>query len=82
MQPEEVVLLLNSWVEKETHGLIKDVFPDGSIDNLTWLVLANAVYFKGEWLSPFEVPDTKDSDFHLLDGSSIQVPFMTSTLKD
>ncbi|KAL1825175.1 hypothetical protein ACET3Z_011953 [Daucus carota] len=81
-KPEEVVVLLNSWVEKETHGLIKDVFPDRLIDNLTWLVLANAVYFKGEWLSPFEVSDTKDSDFHLLDGSSSQVPFMTSPLKD
>ncbi|KAK1355200.1 SERPIN domain-containing protein [Heracleum sosnowskyi] len=78
MQPNESADLLNSWVEKETHGLIKEMFPHISFDIFTWLVYANAIYFKGEWLNPFKVLNTMDYDFYLLDGSYIQVPFMTN----
>ncbi|KAK1393821.1 hypothetical protein POM88_012877 [Heracleum sosnowskyi] len=35
--------LLNSWVEKETHGLIKEIFPHISFDIFTWLVYAHVV---------------------------------------
>ncbi|KAK1355197.1 Serpin-ZX [Heracleum sosnowskyi] len=78
-KPNESADLLNSWVEKETHGLIKDMFPHKLFDNFTWLVYANAIYFKGEWLNPFMASNTKNCNFHLLDGSSIQVPFMTKS---
>ncbi|KAF8722109.1 hypothetical protein HU200_022748 [Digitaria exilis] len=72
---------VNSWVEKITSGLIKEILPPGSVDHTTRLVLGNALYFKGAWTEKFDASKTKDSDFHLLDGSSVQAPFMSSTDK-
>jgi serpin B len=72
---------VNSWVEKETNGLIKGVIQPGVVNSLTRLIFANALYFKGVWSEKFDASKTKDYDFHLLNGSSIKVPFMTS-MKD
>ncbi|GAB2219055.1 hypothetical protein Drorol1_Dr00006682 [Drosera rotundifolia] len=72
---------VNSWAEKETNGLIKEVLPVGSVDHTTRLILANAVYFKGAWDEKFDASRTKDYDFHLLDGTAVKVPFMTSKKK-
>ncbi|KAM4129585.1 hypothetical protein ACJW30_01G034500 [Castanea mollissima] len=77
----EVTSTVNSWAEKETSGLIKEVLPSGSVDSSTRLILANALYFKGAWDEEFDASATKESDFHLLNGSSVQVPFMTSKKK-
>ncbi|KAF8405128.1 hypothetical protein HHK36_010026 [Tetracentron sinense] len=77
----EVASEVNSWAEKETSGLIKEVLPSGSVDASTRLVFANALYFKGAWNDKFDASKTKDYDFHILNGSSVQVPFMTSKKK-
>ncbi|KAM0884003.1 hypothetical protein ACQ4PT_031245 [Festuca glaucescens] len=77
----EVAGQVNSWVEKITTGLIKEILPAGSVDNTTRLVLGNALYFKGAWTEKFDASKTKDDKFHLLDGSSVQAPFMTTTKK-
>ncbi|XVE69992.1 hypothetical protein DITRI_Ditri10aG0036000 [Diplodiscus trichospermus] len=69
---------VNLWAEKETNGLIKQVLPPGSIHSLTRLIFANALYFKGAWNEAFDSSKTKDHDFHLINGSSVKVPFMTS----
>lgn len=72
---------VNSWAEKETNGLIKVLLPSGSVDGSTRLILANALYFKGAWNDKFDASKTRDSNFYLIDGSSVQVPFMTSKKK-
>lgn len=72
---------MNTWVKDETHGKIEDLLPPGSVDEETRLLLANALYFKGAWQTPFEEKDTKEGDFFLLDGKSIKVPMMHSTKK-
>ncbi|XP_031406201.1 serpin-ZX-like [Punica granatum] len=77
----EVAGQVNSWAEKETSGLIKEVLPAGSVDASTRLIFANALYFKGAWNEKFDPSRTKDAEFHLLDGNHIQVPFMTSKKK-
>ncbi|CAA0831842.1 Serpin-ZX [Striga hermonthica] len=46
---------------------------------MTMLILANALYFKGVWASKFKPSLTKVHDFFLLNGSSVRVPFMTSS---
>ncbi|GAY39438.1 hypothetical protein CUMW_044380 [Citrus unshiu] len=74
----EVSREVNMWAEKETNGLVKEVLPPGSVDNSTRLIFANALYFKGAWNETFDSSKTKDYDFHLLNGGSIKVPFMTS----
>ena len=43
---------------------------------MTRLVLANAIYFNGSWYHPFEVDDTTDAPFNLLDGSQVTVEMM------
>jgi len=78
LKAAEVTSEVNSWVEKKTNGLIKEVITPGSVDRKTLLILANALYFKGAWEEKFDASKTEEDDFHLLNGSSVQVPFMTS----
>ncbi|PQM39600.1 serpin-ZX [Prunus yedoensis var. nudiflora] len=77
----EVASGVNSWAEKETSGLIKEILPPGSVDSSTRLIFANALYFKGAWNEKFDASTTKEHDFHLLDGSTVKAPFMTSKKK-
>jgi len=74
VQPNEALGEVNKWAKEETHGKIEDLLPPGSVDEGTRVVLANALYFKGAWKKPFEEEITKDGEFFLLDGKSIQVP--------
>ncbi|XLT42691.1 hypothetical protein HN873_035295, partial [Arachis hypogaea] len=77
-QAIEVSMEVNSWAEKETNGLIKEVLPAESVDGSTRLIFANAIYFKGAWNEKFDAQMSKDHDFHLLDGSSVKALFMVS----
>ena len=62
---------------QQTRDRIKDLFPPGSIDSTTRLVIANAVYFKGEWLEPFDESATKPEEFQLADGKKVKTPMMS-----
>ncbi|KAH7673537.1 Serpin family protein [Dioscorea alata] len=75
---DQVAKEVNSWVENVTSGLIKELLPSGSVDHSTRLVFGNALYFKGAWDKKFDATKTADSEFHLLDGGSVPVPFMTT----
>nr|GMD84876.1 serpin-ZX-like [Ipomoea batatas] len=77
----EVVDQVNSWAEKETKGLINNLLPPSAIDDTTRLIYASALYFKGDWSKKFNESMTQDHEFHLLNGSSIQVPFMRTCVK-
>jgi len=74
--PEESRETVNAWVEEQTEGLVKDLLPPDAINALTYLVLANAVYFKADWLSQFDPAYTRTGTFTLLDGSQAGVPLM------
>lgn len=75
---EEVRIEVNSWAEEKTGGLIKEFFAPGSIDDLTRLVFSNALYFKGDWEKKFDVSKTKEYEFYLLSGRSVQAHFMST----
>lgn len=70
---------LNKWALDQTNGLIKDLLPPGSVRSNTDKVYGNALYFKGVWADKFSKSKTKDRDFHLLNGTSVSVPFMSSS---
>lgn len=72
---------VNSWVEYVTSNLIKELLPPGYVDKDTRLVLGNALYFKGSWTENFDVSKTLNSEFYLLNGTSVEVAFMTSRKK-
>ncbi|KAL6503342.1 hypothetical protein OROGR_025265 [Orobanche gracilis] len=75
---DQVCHEVNSWVERETHGLISGFCPSNAITKLTSLVYANALCFKGAWKHKFDPLSTFHRDFHLLNGTSVNVPFMSS----
>ncbi len=60
----------------ETEDRIKDLIPAGAIDPDTRLVLANAIWFKGAWLTSFDVEATVEGPFTLLGGETTTVPIM------
>jgi serpin B len=74
--PEEARETINAWVVEHTNGKILDLFPKGSIDEFTRLVLANAIYFKGDWATQFRAASTYDATFTLLSGATEQASTM------
>ena len=67
---------INRWASDQTHGRIRDI-AKGLIDpNLTDMVLANAIYFKGKWLEPFDKNLTQQKVFHAAGGRAMEVPMM------
>jgi serpin B len=78
-EPEQARVTINTWVSDQTANKIKDLLPQGSIDQSTRLVLTNAIYFNARWQSPFRAESTSDGTFTLLDGSPVSVPMMRQT---
>jgi serpin B len=68
--------IINDWVEKATQEKIKELIPAGDLSTMTVLVLANAVYFKGDWMTKFKVAKTKDEPFQLTAEEKVNVPMM------
>jgi serpin B len=75
-QAEPSRLEINNWVSDKTEDKINDLLPEGTINPATKMVLVNAIYFKADWLNPFDADDTHDREFKLLDGSTVIVPMM------
>ena len=65
---------INQWVNTNTNGKIKKILDE--IESNAVLFLINAIYFKGEWKTEFDPSATSDRDFHLVTGSTKQVPMM------
>lgn len=72
--PEPARKTINDWVATRTRDRIKDLIPEGVIDQLTRLVLTNAIYLKASWLHKFD--DAAPAPFHRADGSDVQAPLM------
>ncbi len=67
---------INQWASDQTHGRITGI-ANGMIDPIyTDLILANAIYFKGKWLDPFEKNLTKERPFHPATGAAKNLPMM------
>jgi len=67
---------INKWVAEKTNNKVTEIVPASAIDNLTRLILVNAVYFKGDWLDKFNAKNTNDSDFHVSPGEQLKVKMM------
>lgn len=48
-----------------SEGKIPNLLSEGSVDNMTRLVLVNAIYFKGSWAEKFKEADTTGMPFRL-----------------
>jgi len=60
--PLKNVNQVNKWCDKKTHGKISKIIDQ--LDPATYLLVLNAVYFKGEWINQFEKDLTKKQVFY------------------
>lgn len=75
-EPEASRVEINEWVKEKTNDLIEELFVEGSITVDTRLVIANAIHFKGEWMTGFEEEYTKEEEFHIDEENVVEVPMM------
>ena len=73
----EAAEIINSWIEEQTNDKIKDMIQPDMLSDLTKLVLTNAIYFKGQWDSPFNPKLTYETDFELTTGQTVKVNMMS-----
>jgi len=71
---------INGWVAKQTEQKITDLIPARVLGPDTRLVLANAIYFRGDWAQQFEKRATRDQPFHVSGGTAVDVPLMFAKL--
>lgn len=65
---------INDWVSRHTDGLIEKIVDEIPAHMVMYLI--NALYFKGDWLRPFDTEDTRKADFHLESGQAVEVDMM------
>jgi len=70
---------INTWVEDKTAKKIQNLIHRDDINDLTRLVITNAIYFKGDWASQFKKAETRNEPFHLGGGKTVQAPMMRQT---
>ncbi|NXN95720.1 SPB10 protein, partial [Rhinopomastus cyanomelas] len=74
--PEQSRKEINSWVEKQTEGKIKDLLRSGEVINSTKVILVNAIYFKAEWQETFPAENTSLQPFWLSKNKTKPVKMM------
>ena len=70
---------INAWVDERTEQRIPELLVEGVLTPATRLALVNAIYLKAPWQTPFEPKATQEGVFTRADGSTVEVPFMTTT---
>ena len=73
---DAVRLEINGWVAQKTQDRIQDILLPGNLNSSTMLVLANAIYFKGSWASPFDKNATSTQPFHISTSSQADTLLM------
>jgi len=69
--------IINNWVSQKTQGKIDRIVEEISPDEVLFLI--NAIYFKGNWETPFDRSQTTNKTFYLTDSSSKQHPMMSQS---
>ncbi|KAK7793749.1 hypothetical protein R5R35_000951 [Gryllus longicercus] len=67
---------VNAWVGNATGGLIPELYAKGNLEPSTLMLLVNAIFFKGNWATPFKEENTKERPFHVTPSQQVLVPTM------
>lgn len=67
---------INQFVEEKTNNHIKDLIQPDMISSDTRMVLANAIYFKGNWEYQFDKRRTAKADFYTSETDKVPVDMM------
>jgi serpin B len=68
---------INDWVDAKTNHKITDLIGPGVLGRETLLVLANAIYFKGDWAAQFDPKQTTVQPFHVASDKDVKCQLMT-----
>jgi serpin B len=74
--PDQACRVINEWVAEVTRGKITDLAGPGDVGFDTMLMLASAVYFKGEWERPFRREENETDWFYPGDEKPVRVTMM------
>jgi serpin B len=77
--PEQAREEINRWIEQQTANKITNLISPGVLNEMTRLVLANAVYFLGAWESEFKEANTKTAPFWTTPSEQSPVSMMSQT---
>ena len=67
---------INAWVNDRTRTRIPQLVDASAFDDMTRLVVTNAVYFLADWQSQFRASATVPKPFTLAGGATVQTPMM------
>jgi serine protease inhibitor len=71
---------VNDWVNRQTHGKIKDIIDsENPVESDTRLLILNAIYFRGTWKNKFRENHTHKDTFYLDSGEEIETQMMHIT---
>ncbi|XP_051871818.1 leukocyte elastase inhibitor-like isoform X2 [Pristis pectinata] len=76
---EEARKEINTWIEAQTAGKIKNVFAKHSLKSSMKLILVNATYFRGNWSKQFDKRNTFSGQFKLNQNQVKNVEMMQRT---
>ena len=68
---------INSWVRRETRGMIPSIIESISSDTIMYLI--NTIAFEAEWATTYKSTQVKDGIFTKEDGTEQRAKFMYST---
>ncbi|NXQ96389.1 SPB10 protein, partial [Sagittarius serpentarius] len=74
--PEQCRKEINTWVEKQTEGKIKNLLNSADVVSSTKIILVNAIYFKAEWEEKFQAGYTDLQPFRLSKNKTKPVKMM------
>ena len=67
---------INKWVSNKTNNNIPELLSTTDVSDLTRLIIANAVWFKADWLKAFDKEKTGKRNFNNLNGKTSVVEMM------
>ena len=73
---DEGVSKINGWAADKTNDKIKKVVTQDLMTTDTAAIIANAIYFKGTWLTEFSTDNTRKSEFKINNTNSVDADFM------
>ncbi|CEF64647.1 Serpin domain-containing protein [Strongyloides ratti] len=68
--------IINNFVQKATNDIIQNLISPSDLNDLTRLILINAIYFKGKWCLKFDKNLTKEDDFYITQNTTKKVDMM------
>lgn len=72
---------INKWVEDVTKKKIVNLIPKGVLNELTRMVLVNAIYFNAAWENPFEKSRTTKAPFFITSKNKVNTDFMFASFR-